>query len=435
MANLQVYNQALSAEEAAEYYTDDWSETTVKTNVAQNKAAGGTSYKSGDAVDNAERRINVAFKAFDGDAFTEKEDTTAKPDTSTSEMNSFWKGYHADSSLCVDLGETRTVSEVEIQWRYGGKGKDFNILVSDDGENWTTAKEVRGNGDFFNTVSLDEPTEARYVKMQGIASNASAGIYMIQEFKVYETVDKTQLNTLLKQAEELIKKDGLNFESTDSSESSLVKAAVYASSLKNNKLATLEETENARTELAAALQNYSTKPEPEKTYSVTVVQPENGSLTVSEDKAKEGDKITIIVSADDGYKLKGVKAVMEDDSVVELTEEADHSYSFVMPAGAVSVSAEFEKNDAGTDNPDQPSKPDQPSNPDQPSKPDQPSTSDKSSNGDQGLGNKDASVSGKDDTAVKTGDPLNAERPVLLFVISAMLLLAAWELKKHKDNI
>ena len=68
----QVYNQALSAEEAAEYYTDDWSETTVKTNVAQNKAAGGTSYKSGDAVDNAERRINVAFKAFDGDAFTEK---------------------------------------------------------------------------------------------------------------------------------------------------------------------------------------------------------------------------------------------------------------------------------------------------------------------------------------------------------------------------
>ena len=51
---------------------------------------------------------------------------------------------------------------------------------------------------------------------------------------------------------------------------------------------------------------------------------------------------------------------MEDDSVVELTEEADHSYSFVMPAGAVSVSAEFEKNDAGTDNPDQPSKPDQP---------------------------------------------------------------------------
>ena len=423
MANLQVYNQALSAEEAAEYYTDDWGETTVKTNVAQNKAAGGTSYKSGDAVDNAERRINVAFKAFDGDAFTEKEDTTAKPDTSTSEMNSFWKGYHADSSLCVDLGETRSVSEVEIQWRYGGKGKDFNILVSDDGENWTTAKKVRGNGDFFNTVSLDEPTEARYVKMQGIASNASAGIYMIQEFKVYETVDKTQLNTLLKQAEELIKKDGLNFESTDSSESSLVKAAVYASSLKNNQLATLEETENARAELAAALQNYSTKPEPEKSYSVTVVQPKNGSLTVSENEAKEGDKITIIVSADDGYKLKGVKAVMEDDSVVELTEEADHSYSFVMPAGAVSVSAKFEKNDAGTDNPDQPSKPDQPS------------ISDKPSNGDQGSGNKDASVSEKDDTAVKTGDPLNAERPVLLFVISAMLLLAAWKLKKHKDNI
>ena len=43
-------------------------------------------------------------------------------------------------------------------------------------------------------------------------------IYMIQEFKAYETVDKTQLNTLLKLAEELIKKMDSIFESTDSSD-------------------------------------------------------------------------------------------------------------------------------------------------------------------------------------------------------------------------
>lgn len=141
MANLQVYNQALSAEEAAEYYTDDWGETTVKTNVAQNKAAGGTSYKSGDAVDNAERRINVAFKAFDGDAFTEKEDTTAKPDTSTSEMNHFGKAIMQTALYVWILERPEQSAKLRIQWRYGGKGKDFNILVSDDGENWTTAKK------------------------------------------------------------------------------------------------------------------------------------------------------------------------------------------------------------------------------------------------------------------------------------------------------
>ena len=72
----------------------------------------------------------------------------------------------------------REISEIAIQWRYGGKGRDLDILTSPDGETWTTAKAVRGNGDFFQTIILDSPVTARYVKMQGIASNASC--YMIQ---------------------------------------------------------------------------------------------------------------------------------------------------------------------------------------------------------------------------------------------------------------
>lgn len=106
-------------------------------------------------------------------------------DEASSDIYSYWIGNASNSSLTVDLGEIREISEVQIQWRYGGKGRDYDIEVSLDGEIWNTLKEVRGNQDFLATVTADEPTEARYVRMQGISSNSGSG-YFIQEFLVYE---------------------------------------------------------------------------------------------------------------------------------------------------------------------------------------------------------------------------------------------------------
>ena len=249
MANLKVYDKALSAEEvkAAAEGTDDG-----KVNVAQNTYAGGDSYESGDAYDNGVQRTRVSMKAIDGDAFVVADSSTAQPDTTTSDIYSYWQGDHADSSLTIDLGQAREISEVDIQWRYGGKGKDFQILTSMDGENWTVAKEITNNQDFFQIILLDKAVTARYVKMQGISSNAS--IYMIQEFMVYEQVDKNELDGLLTQAEAVVAENELGFESTGKSQE-FFDAVVFARAMKENVLATQEELALAVSGLTEALEN------------------------------------------------------------------------------------------------------------------------------------------------------------------------------------
>ena len=235
LSNIRVYNKAFSAEEVLAASTGT---QPGKVNVAQNAYAGSCSYRSGDAFDDAEQRTRTAAKAIDGDAFAVNTDKTAQPDTATSDIYSYWKGDHADSALTIDLGETREISEIGIQWRYGGKGRDLDICTSMDGKAWTTVKEVRGNGDFFQTIELEKPVTARYVKMQGIASNGSG--YMIQEFMVYETVNKEALAALLEEAEAITCRN-------------TCQAVLFAQAMLENPLATASEIAAAEAALREAL--------------------------------------------------------------------------------------------------------------------------------------------------------------------------------------
>lgn len=160
MANLKVYNKALSAQEVAG--TDDG-----LVNVAQDAYAGGDSYESSDASgqDNGVQRTRIAMKAVDGETFTSDGDAS-------SEIYSYWQGYHGDSSITVDLGQVRTISQVNLQWRADGVGRNIKIMTSLDGETWTEAKVVSGNTAARQTVKLDQAVEARFVKMQGTSPAA-----------------------------------------------------------------------------------------------------------------------------------------------------------------------------------------------------------------------------------------------------------------------
>ena len=282
LANIRVYNKAFSAEEvkAAFEGTDDG-----KVNVAQNTYAGSDSYETGDAFDDAEQRTRTSAKAIDGDAFAVKADKTAQPDTATSDIYSYWRGDHQDSALTVDLGQTREISEIGIQWRYGGKGKDFDILTSLDGETWTTAKQVRGNGDFFQTIVLDSAVTARYVKMQGIASNAS--VYMIQEFMVYETVNKDELADLLEDAADLTSETAKQ-------------ALVFGQAMLENPLATVKEVAAAVEALEAALNEH------QHSYTAVVTAPtctEGGYTTYT---CECGDSYTADETAALGHDWEGL---------------------------------------------------------------------------------------------------------------------------------
>ena len=68
---------------------------------------------------------------------------------------------------------------------------------------------------------------------------------------------------------------------------------------------------------------------------------ENGKVELSKDKAKEGDKVTVTVTPDEGYILSGVKIYDEKGNEIEVTVNEKGEYTFVMPEGAVSVKATF----------------------------------------------------------------------------------------------
>lgn len=79
--------------------------------------------------------------------------------------------------------------------------------------------------------------------------------------------------------------------------------------------------------------------EPEEVYSITVEEAEHGTVTASSKTAKKGETITVTVQPAGGYELDAL-TVMQGDKAVD-TKSADDGYTFVMPAGDVTVSAAF----------------------------------------------------------------------------------------------
>ena len=78
------------------------------------------------------------------------------------------------------------------------------------------------------------------------------------------------------------------------------------------------------------------------TYPVTAPsKTENGSITVSPKNAKKGTTVTITVTPDKGYTLETLTVLDKDGKALELTDKGGGKYTFVMPAGKVTVKAVF----------------------------------------------------------------------------------------------
>ena len=79
-------------------------------------------------------------------------------------------------------------------------------------------------------------------------------------------------------------------------------------------------------------------------YDVTVGPAENGAVTADVETAQVGDTVTLTVTPDAGYQL-AADSLKVNDGAVELTDNGDGTYTFTMPAGAVEITAAFEKVD------------------------------------------------------------------------------------------
>ena len=72
-------------------------------------------------------------------------------------------------------------------------------------------------------------------------------------------------------------------------------------------------------------------------YRVGVSAVENASVKVSETDVKVGDKVTVTVIPDAGYKAESVVVKTGAGAEVAVTDNGDGTYSFTMPEGAVTI--------------------------------------------------------------------------------------------------
>ena len=76
-------------------------------------------------------------------------------------------------------------------------------------------------------------------------------------------------------------------------------------------------------------------------YTVSVDKTENGTVTVSSKSASKGDTVTITATPDKGYDLSGIKVIDQNGREVKLTDKGSGKYTFTMPAGKVTIKADF----------------------------------------------------------------------------------------------
>ena len=79
---------------------------------------------------------------------------------------------------------------------------------------------------------------------------------------------------------------------------------------------------------------------PPASYTISVNEATNGSITANKTSATKGETITLTATADEGYELEAISVTDGNGNTVEVTGN-----TFIMPASGVTVSATFKKTD------------------------------------------------------------------------------------------
>ena len=98
--------------------------------------------------------------------------------------NTRWESQQTDNQyIMVDLKKSYMIDKMKLSWETA-YGKGYNIEVSNDGIDWETAfSTMNGNGGVDELYLV--PTEARYVRLQGLQRGTPYG-YSLYEFEIYE---------------------------------------------------------------------------------------------------------------------------------------------------------------------------------------------------------------------------------------------------------
>ncbi|MDM8274417.1 S-layer homology domain-containing protein [Enorma phocaeensis] len=82
-------------------------------------------------------------------------------------------------------------------------------------------------------------------------------------------------------------------------------------------------------------------PPQSETYGITAGSTEHGTIKLSGQSAAEGTAVTVTLEPKGGYKVNSVAATAASGGLVQLSKQSEGTYTFTMPASAVTVSATF----------------------------------------------------------------------------------------------
>ena len=312
LANLKVYNKALSPEKIKE--VSEKKEVT-EVNVSQGTAAAGTAQRKGDGNQDVDwKKLRVGWKAIDGDGNA----LDGKHGTDVSEKDSYFEGAYADSAFAVDMLEEQDISKLVLQWDRAPKS--FKIQISEDGSVWKDLQTV--DGESVNTITFAEPIHTRYIKMQGVSLNGN-NTFKLREFEAYEAVDKTALKEQVKAAEEKCEEFGLTFADAKGYDA-FMDAYMKAEAMYENTLAEQNDVERVTEALAEALKDLPENPDPDE------VEVEAGKAVLLDEyeacapapaaaPAAEAVKVTAEKTALKVGETTTVKAVITPDNATDQT--------------------------------------------------------------------------------------------------------------------
>ena len=102
-----------------------------------------------------------------------------------------------------------------------------------------------------------------------------------------------------------------------------------------------EVVSNLATEAGATVELYaqweSVQPSPIETHATTVSVHAHGTASVDMPYAPRGETVTVTIRPDDGFEVRSITAVDAQGATIELSLQADGTYTFSMPAADVSV--------------------------------------------------------------------------------------------------
>lgn len=322
LANLKVYNKALSSEKIKE--VSEKKEVT-EVNVSQGTAAAGTAQRKGDGNQDVDwKKLRVGWKAIDGDGNA----LDGKHGTDVSEKDSYFEGAYADSAFAVDMLEEQDISKLVLQWDRAPKS--FKIQISEDGSVWKDLQTV--DGESVNTITFAQPIHTRYIKMQGVSLNGN-NTFKLREFEAYEAVDKTALKEQVKAAEEKCEEFGLTFADAKGYDA-FMDAYMKAEAMYENTLAEQNDVDLATKTLEETLKDLPENPEPGE------VEVESVKVTVNKTELKVGETTTAkAVITPDNATDQTVSWTTSDESVITVDKDGQITAKKIGKANVIATAS------------------------------------------------------------------------------------------------